>query len=86
MDHRREQKVVTGLHPEKSLAYLEMSAAAYRKKLRKTLDKSQKDCLKPLHYSSFFLPNAPMMATISIIIPSTITIGAATILRKSNMA
>ena len=87
MNHSREKQVILSLDPKKSLPYLQMTAAAYRKEFRKSLKDSQNQSLKPLHsfYSlSFF--ETDMMATTSITMPAMMTSGAATILRKSNIA
>ena len=72
---------------KKNLSNLQMSAAAYRKEFCKSLYQTEKHCFKPLHYlSSFPFLNTPITATISMTMPAIITIGAATMRRKSNMA
>ena len=86
MDHSREQKVVGSFHTEQHLADFEVSAAADREKLCQPLYKSEKYSFKPLHYSSSLFLKTFMMATTSITMPKIMTIGAATILRKSNIS
>ena len=85
MDHCRKKKVIGSLNTKKDLADLKMTAAAYRKKLCQSLKQSQQYSFKPFHHLFPPLKN-PMIATTSITIPSIITTGAATILRKSNIA
>ena len=86
MHKHLEHKVFRRLDAEKFAAYHKMAAAADRKKLRKSLNQTENYTFIPFHTYSSFVFQTFIIATISMIMPSTITTGAATSLLKSNMA